>query len=132
MKRSQLLVSAAAPLAAGGAYARWIRPWHLGWGATDQEARERLPGDEFTPHVSGQATHAITIEAPVSEVWPWIVQVGQDKGGFYSYSWLEKLMGCHMRNVYHIVPGFQHVRVGDGMRLHPGVPPLPVLIVESE
>ena len=43
-------------------------------------------------------THAITIRAPVEEVWPWLAQIGQDRGGFYSYEWLENLAGCEMRN----------------------------------
>ena len=132
MKRDTALLTVGAVAAAGAAYAFWLRPRHLHWGATEEEATVPLPSDELTPHVSGQSTHAITIDAPVSAVWPWLVQVGQDKGGFYSYAWLENLMGCRMHNADHIVPEYQHLQVGDKLWLHPKAPPLPVLIVEPE
>ncbi len=89
-----------------------------------------MPGDELVPHPKSTATHAITINAPVAEVWSWLVQIGQDKGGFYSYSWLENLVGCHMRNADHVLPEYQRLQVGDGVLLHPKVPPLPVHICE--
>lgn len=112
------------------AYAFTIRPWHLRWGATKREVRRSLPGDEIVPHPKSEATHAITINAPVENVWSWLVQIGQDKGGFYSYSWLENLVGCHLHNADRILPEFQSLKVGDSVRLHPKVPPLPVLICE--
>lgn len=111
-------------------YAFAIRPWHLRWGATDSEVKTSLPADDLVPNPTGEATHAITINAPVSEVWPWLVQIGQDRAGFYSYSWLENLFGCQLRNAERILPEFQHLRAGDSVRLHPEVPPLPVLICE--
>jgi hypothetical protein len=86
---------------------------------------ESLPGDELVEHPNVEATHAITINAPVEEVWPWLVQLGQDKGGFYSHSRLENLVGCRLRNADRIVPEFQHLSVGDAVRLHPKAPPLP-------
>jgi hypothetical protein len=112
------------------AYVLGLRPWHLKWGATEEEARAPLPGDDLVPEAKGSATHAVTINAPVADVWPWLVQVGQDKGGFYSYSWLENLFGCRMRNADRIVPEFQGLKVGDTVWLHPKVPPLPVLVCE--
>jgi len=63
-----------------------------------------MKGDEITPEAKGQATHALTIDAPASEVWKWLVQIGRDKGGFYSYAWLQNLVGCHLHNAEHIVP----------------------------
>lgn len=57
-------------------YAFVIRPWHLRWGATNEEVLMKLPGDELVPDPDVDATHAITINAPVSEVWPWLVQIG--------------------------------------------------------
>jgi hypothetical protein len=125
----------AAGAALGGAlavYALAIRPWYLRWGATDDEFEGFLPGDDFTPDANWTTTHAVTIEAPASEVWPWIVQVGQDKGGFYSYTWLENMVGCNMHNADRIVPEYQHVAVGDELWLHPKAPPLPVVLVEAE
>jgi hypothetical protein len=122
----------AAGAAAAAVYALYLRPRHLRWGATDSEATEPLPGDDLTPHANSIATHAVTIDAPAAEIWPWLVQIGQDKGGFYSYAWLENVLGCHMHNADEIVPEFQHLGVGDEVRLHPKAPPLPVLIVEPE
>lgn len=121
---------AAAGVGALAAYVLRVRPWHLRWGATDEEVCERLPGDELVEHPNVEATHAITINAPVEEVWPWLVQIGQDRGGFYSYSWLENLVGCRLRNADRIMPEFQQLSAGDTVRLHPQAPPLPVLICE--
>lgn len=107
-----------------------LRSWHLRWGATEEEARGLLPGDDAVPHPKAAATHAITINAPASAVWPWLVQIGQTKGGFYSYSWLENLVGCHLRNADRILTQFQNLHAGDTVWLHPKAPPLPVLICE--
>jgi hypothetical protein len=134
MKRETLARVATGAAVAGaaviGGYMGVVRPWHVRWGATDAEVRERLPGDEVVPDAELEATHAVTIEAPVTAVWPWLAQVGQGRAGFYSYSWLENLVGCEMENADRIVPEWQELRVGDTVRLHPKVPPLPVLIVE--
>ena len=129
-EKTKLLGAGLAGTAALAAYLFVVRPWHLKWGATEMEAKEKLPGDELVTHPKGEATHAITINAPVEEVWKWLVQMGQDKGGFYSYSWLENLVGCHLRNADRVMPEFQHLQVGDGVRLHPKVPPLPVVLCE--
>jgi len=112
------------------AYVLLIRPWHLKWGATEEELKMPLPGDELVKHPKLNATHAITINAPVAEVWPWLVQVGQKRGGFYSYTWLENLVGCEMSNADQIVPEWQDLKVGDEVWLHPKAPPLKVLAME--
>lgn len=130
MSTRNTLSAALLGLGAGIAYVLVFRPRHLRWGATEEEATETLPGDSLVPHPKSQATHGITIHAPVAEVWPWLVQIGQNKGGFYSYTWLENLVGCQMRNTDRIVPEFQPLHVGDKVWLHPKVPPLPVLILE--
>lgn len=127
---SKLIGASLTGAAALSAYLFLIRPWHLRWGATDEEMQMPLPGDELVSSLDSGATHAITIDAPVREVWPWLVQIGQDKGGFYSYTWLENLVGCHMRNAGRIMPEFQNLRVGDTVRLHPKAPSLPVLICD--
>ena len=116
--------------AAVSAYAFLIRPWHLKWGATDEEVNMPLPGDELVEDPKLNATHAITINAPAAEVWPWLVQIGQTRGGFYSYTWLENLVGCRMRNADQIVPEWQELRVGDAVWLHPEAPPLRVNAIE--
>lgn len=132
MERKTLWKVVGAATAAGAAYWFALRPWHLQWGATEEERREPLPGDELVPDAVESATHAVTIQAPASAVWPWLVQIGQDKAGFYSYTWLENLVGCQMHNADHILPEFQRLQVGDEVWLHPKAPPLPVLIVEPE
>lgn len=126
----KILGTVAAGAAALTAYALLIRPWHLGWGSTDAELEEPLPGDELVPYPKHTATHAITIEAPVADVWPWLVQMGQTRGGFYSYTSLENMVGCHMNNADRIIPEWQSLGVGDVVWLHPKAPPLPVAIVE--
>lgn len=111
------------------AYARLVRPWHLRWGATDAEVREALPGDKLVPEPQIQSTRAITIDAPVDAVWPWLVQIGQNRAGFYSYTWLENLFFTRMRNAEQLVPEWQHMEVGDMVWLHPRVA-LEVRLVE--
>lgn len=101
--RSKLLwVVSAGGLA--GLYAFVIRPWHLPWGATDAEVEMTLPCDELVEHPKLNATHAITIDAPASGIWPWLVQMGQTRGGFYSYAWLENAVGCRMHNADRFIP----------------------------
>ena len=124
------LVSAGSVAAGLAAYAFLVRPRHLSWGATEAELQEPLPGDDVVQNPKHEATHAITINAPIADVWPWLVQIGQNKGGFYSYSWLENLVGCDIHNAKRIVPEWQSLRAGDVLWLHPKAPPLPVLLVE--
>lgn len=104
--------------AAAGAYAA-LRPWFVRWGATGEELVVPLPGDRIVPFARYEATHAITIEAPVRDVWAWVVQMGQDRGGFYSYECLENLAGCDLHNADDIVPAWQERHVGDRFPLHP-------------
>ena len=61
----------------------------------------------------------MTIDAPVEEVWPWLAQLGQDRGGFYSYEWLENLAGCEMRNADRVHPEWEHRELGETVHLHP-------------
>lgn len=118
------------PIMTVGALAPWlyllfVRPWHLRWGATEEDVRKRLPGDELVPHPTLESTRAITIRAPAEEVWRWLVQLGQDRGGFYSYDRLENLAGADIHNVERIVPEMQHLKVGDFVPMAPvewGVP----------
>jgi hypothetical protein len=89
------------------------RPRFLHWGATKEEVQRQWPGDELTSPQAGNATRAITIYASPAQVWPWIVQIGQDRAGFYSYTWLENLLRCDMHNAQSIVPAWQSRRAGD-------------------
>ena len=122
--------SVAAAVALGGVYVYLVRPWHLTWGATDAEAAAPLPGDELVPRPKAEATHAVTIQAPPDRVWPWLVQLGQDRAGFYSYTWLENLFGCRMRNTYRVVPEWQRLAAGDGVLFHPRLPRVPVAVLD--
>jgi len=107
-----------------------VRPWFLRWGATEAETRETLPGDALVSGPKHHDMHASTIHVPVAEVWPWLVQIGQDKGRFYSYAWLENLAGCHVHNADRVVAEYQMLRIGNPVRLHPAAPPLKAMIVQ--
>lgn len=91
----------------------------LHWGATPAETEEPLPGDDLLPDAPYVETRAITIDAPPERVWPWLAQLGQGRGGLYSYDWLENLIGCEIHSADHIVPEWQRIAVGDEVRLHP-------------
>ncbi len=94
-----------------------IRPWMADWGSTAAERQMALPGDDLNPDSTGQSTLALTINAPPNAIWPWLVQVGQDRAGFYSYTWLENLLGSDIHNADEIHPEWQHLAVGDAWRL---------------
>ena len=112
------------------AYWHWLRPRHLRWGAAEAEVRRALPGDELLAHWRFSATHAITIHAPAAEVWPWLAQIGQGRGGFYSYTWIENLLGCNIHNADQVHPEWQNLKAGEAILLHPKVPPITAVIVE--
>lgn len=96
------------------------------WGCDEATANARLPGDALVPSPQGSWTHAIEINAPAHEVWPWVAQVGADRGGFYSYQWLENVAGCGLRNAETIHPEWQF-RLGDELVLHPEMKPLTIV-----
>ena len=96
-----------------------VRPWYLQWGASDAEARMSLPGDEIIPNAAGQETRAITIDAGADAVWRWVAQIGQDRGGFYSFDVLENLVGCRMPTVDVLRPARQTWRLGDKLWMYP-------------
>lgn len=96
-----------------------VRPWYLSWGATAEERRMPLPGDGIIPGARSQQTRAITITAPAPMVWPWIAQLGQDRGGFYSYDVLENLVGCEMPIVDVRQPFKQQWTLGDKLWMYP-------------
>jgi hypothetical protein len=117
----------------GVVYVFALLPWHLRWGATASEARMPLTGDEIVPRPRMRSTRAITIRAPASDVWPWIVQIGQGRGGLYSYDWLENLVGCDIHSADRIMPEHQHLAVGDRVRMGPeGYPFYIVQEIEPE
>ena len=102
--------------ALGALAALWmVRGWALTWGTTADELTSTWPGDELSPKATEIATRAITIAAPTDAVWNWIVQLGQDRAGFYSYTWLENLFRCVMPQVEQIVPEWQERTLGDNV-----------------
>jgi hypothetical protein len=133
-KTSDRASAALGALAAATAAVYWfvVRPWHLRWGAADEEVARALPGDEMVPDAKISSTHAITIQAAPAEVWPWLVQIGQGRGGFYSYDWIEDAMGLEIHSADRIVPEYQELRVGDTIPLAPDAFGLPVAILEPE
>lgn len=128
-------------LAAAGAtaalYGLAIRPWQRRWGATRAEARRPLPGDALVPRPNYETTRAITIDAPADAVWPWLVQMGQGRGGFYSYDWLENLFGLDIHSSDRIEPDWQSVDLGDPVHMAPpdqfdGTARMDIALVEEE
>jgi hypothetical protein len=93
-----------------------VHPIYLTWGTTATERAATLPGDDLVPGARYRLDHAITIRAPVDSVWPWLVQLGQDRGGFYSYAWLERLIGDDVHNADRIHPEWQRLKPGDLVR----------------
>jgi hypothetical protein len=92
--------------------------WRTRWGASAGEIERCLPGDELVPEPTWAYNHAIMIRAPRSAVWQWLLQLGQGRGGFYSYEGLENLVGCSIHNVTEIRPELQALQVGDVVRMH--------------
>ena len=93
-----------------------VRPLYLQWGTTPAERAMVLPGDELVFDPRYRVDHGVTIHAPVGKVWPWLVQLGQDRGGFYSYDWLERLIGDDVHNADRIHPEWQRLEPGDLVR----------------
>jgi hypothetical protein len=86
-----------------------IRPLHLRWGATSEEVSRSMPGD-----LAGRRwTRAITVAATPEQIWPWLVQWGQGRGGWYSYDWLENLLGMDIHTADRILPEYQNTAIGD-------------------
>ncbi|BBZ76856.1 hypothetical protein MANY_21930 [Mycolicibacterium anyangense] len=104
-------------LAGAGLYA--ARRFYRNWGTTKEECETPLPGDELVGSPAVQTTEGVWIDASAEEVWPWLVQMGQDRGGLYSYEALENAVGLKFRNADRIHPEWQQLAVGDEVRLVP-------------
>ena len=99
--------------AAAAVYFRVLRPWHLHWGATAEEASGEVAGDELIPGPDIVSTRVVEIGAPPSAIWPWLVQMGPGRGGAYTYDWIERRLGIDIRNTDRVIPELQHLKVGD-------------------
>jgi hypothetical protein len=100
-------------------YLLLLWPWMQSWGATEAEMQAALPGDEIVPDANIRSTKGITIQAPPEAIYPWLLQLGVDRGGMYSYDWLENLFGLNVHTVDRIVPEYQQAQVGDFWRFTP-------------
>ena len=103
-----LFLKVAVPVVIGFliAYQLILRPWHHRWGASDAEVQGTLAGDNLIAGTC-QFTHGITINTPPDRIWPWLMQIGQDRSGFYSYTPLENLFGCEMPKVERLNPDWK-------------------------
>jgi hypothetical protein len=110
--RRMMLVSAGAAAAGVGLWAA-LRPRTLAWGATCDEVVRPLPGDDLVANPLYVTTRAITVDAPAAAVWPWLVQLGQNRGGFYTYDLLENLMGLDVHSAASIRPEWQDLHAGE-------------------
>ena len=102
----------------------------LRWGTVGTETTDSLPGDELVPKPKWSYTLGIAVDASPEAVWPWIVQIGQGRGGFYTYQTLENIVGCRITNATEILPEYQHPAVGEDIYLHPTSPPMRIEIVD--
>lgn len=84
------------------------------WGATREELRAPMAGDDIVARAKGQTTHAITIRAAAEDVWPWLVQMGYQRAGWYTYPWVDRYL-WHIENpsAAEVLPELQHLSVGD-------------------
>lgn len=96
--------------------AAFAYPSHRMWGSTPSELAMSLPGDAEPRDLGRELQYAVTIDAPAEDIWPWLVQLGQDRAGFYSYDWLERAAGLNIRNVREVRPEWQTLQTGDVVR----------------
>jgi hypothetical protein len=97
-------------------YIRFIRPWQLRWGATNVEVARLMPGDEIVADPTFDATRAVTVDAAPEDIWPWIVQMGFGRAGWYGYDWIDNLGKSSARI---ILPELQTIDVGDMIPIDP-------------
>ena len=109
----------------------FLRDYRTRWGTTEEEATADLPGDELVLNPKLRMTWGITINAPIEDVWPWVVQIGQGRGGFYTYQFLENIAGCEIYNADRILPEHQHIPLDAGVSLASGMPPMSVALHEE-
>jgi len=121
------VIAAAAFVA--GACVPLVRTWMLNFGSTEEELDATLPGDGLLAKADLVATRTVGIAAPPDAVWPWVAQLGLDRGGFYSYDELENLIGLDIHSADRVMPEFQDITVGDRVHL---APPVALDVVTAE
>lgn len=95
------------------------RPYFIHRGLTEEEWKSSWFGDEYVPGAAPGGSRAILIEAPTTAVWPWLTQIGQDRAGFYSYRWLENLVGAKMPDVRELRTEWSTRSVGQKLIMAP-------------
>ena len=110
------LTGVAAGAAVTAAYLRWIRPWEMHWGATEEEIARPLPYDEVFPDPTWNATRAVTVEAPPEQIWPFLIQIGWGRAGWYGYDWVDN---GGKPSTWEILPEHQHLEVGKNFPMSP-------------
>jgi hypothetical protein len=131
--RTAVVLSVGLSLAATGAallYDRRLRPSFRRWGATEVELATSMPGDEKVADPQWAVTYGISIDAAPADVWPWLVQLGLGRAGFYSYDIVERRLGLDIHSVELIVPELQGLKVGDAIPF--GAFELPVVGLEPD
>lgn len=96
-------------------YFSWYRDWQLNWGATDEEIGRYMAGDELLLNPSFNATRAVEIKASPEEIWPWLVQMGYKRGGFYAF---DNLDNAGIPSADSIIPEYQDLKVGDSLTFY--------------
>lgn len=98
-----------------------VRRWFRRWGTTDEDLTRVMAGDSVIANPTHSATHALTVDAPPEDIWPWLVQIGYRRGGLYSYDWLDRLFGYLDRpSANRVLPDFQQLSAGDVIPLGRG------------
>jgi hypothetical protein len=107
-----------------------IRRWMSRWGATPSDLTRVMAGDSLLVDPTYSGTMAVSVNAPPEDIWPWLVQIGYQRGGLYSYDWLDRLFGYLDRpSATRILPEFQHLAAGDLIPIGRG-PSWPVAVIE--
>jgi hypothetical protein len=120
-------LAAGVAVSAAASYQLVFKPWRRAWAASPEDATRALPGDDLVPDAEFNETMEVTIEAPPSAVWPWLLQLGYGRGGWYSYD----LIDMEGHSAREIVPEFQALEVGQMVPIAPGAG-FRVSVVEQE
>jgi len=124
------MIATLAVLAFAALYWFPIRRWMNQWGAAPSDLTRVMAGDSLLPDPTYSGTTAVSVDATPEDVWPWLVQIGYQRGGLYSYDWLDRLFGYLDRpSATRILPEFQNLAVGDVIPMGQG-PGWPVAVVE--
>lgn len=114
MQTAKLLSKLVAVLALAAVYWFPTRRWFSRWGTTPEELARVMPGDALIPNPTDMSMQSVTVNTPPEDIWPWLVQIGYQRGGLYSYDWLDRLFGFLDRpSATRVLSEFQQLAVGD-------------------